>query len=259
MASDNHAHYSKIGFAVMIATVATVFTLIWLGGLGEGNNPVYAETYYDKSVSGLSVGSIVNFRGVPVGKVDIIDFVGNYYDVGGRENMRIYIRMALDRKKFQGVLDEKQTPEAVLEDLVKEGLRATVSASGITGISRIECDLHDEVQMPEVLSWRPNVPYIPAKLSLIEDFSSAATRVMNQINKMDFVGVWSNVNATTLHLSETVKSVCGIMQERRADLGKFVEDSAAAAASLKDFAAELKRNPSSLIREKRADRLDETR
>ena len=204
MASDNHAHYSKIGFVVLIAMAATVVTLIWLGGLGEGDDPLYAETYYEKSVSGLSVGSPVNFRGVTIGKVAAIDFVGNHYDVVGKDNSRIYIRLAINRKALGMAEDEGYDPESLLARLVDVvGLRATVTASGITGLSRIECDYFPDAPPPPKLSWAPRAVYIPPKMSLLEDFSSAATRVMNQINAMDFVAVWSNINATVEQVSES--------------------------------------------------------
>ena len=259
MASDNHAHYSKIGLAVLLAVAATVATLVWLGGLGDGEDPVYVETYYDKSVNGLSVGSAVNFRGVAVGKVSAIDFVGNHYEVRGSENNRIYIQMAIDRKVFRAGEDEGYSAEGAIEKLVSRGLRATVTASGITGISRVECDLHPDAPPPPEISWRPRAPYIPPKISLLEGFSSAATRVMNQINAMDFTAVWSNISMTVSHISETARSLKGIMEERHADVGRIVEDAADAAASLKSFAAELKRNPSALVRERRPEPLDETR
>ena len=234
MASDNHAHYSKIGFAVLLAAAAIVTTLVWLGGLGEGEDPVYAETYYEKSISGLSVGSAVNFRGVTVGKVAAIDFVGNHYEVIGKENSRIYIKISM-------------------------GLRATVTASGITGLSRIECDLFPDAPPPPQISWTPRVPYIPPKMSLLEDFSSAATRVMNQINTMDFAGVWSNITATTEHLSESVRSVRTLLDENRGEIGRILDSTSEAVDSIKELSADLRRNPSALIRERRVEPLEETR
>ena len=259
MASDNHAHYSKIGFAVLSATVATVATLIWLGGLGEGEDPIYAETYYDKSVSGLSVGSAVNFRGVTIGKVVAIDFVGNHYNVIGKDNSRIYIRLALDRRVFHGAEDEGYTVDSLMAKLRDLGIRATVTASGITGLSRIECDFFPDAPPPPPISWTPRAMYIPPKMSFLEDFSSAATRVMNQINTMDFAGVWSNVSVTVEQVSESVRSVRSILNARQSEIGQIVDSTADAAAALKDFAEELKRNPSALIRERRAEQLDETR
>lgn len=260
MASDNHAHYSKIGFAVLAAAVATVVTLVWLGGLGEGEDPLYAETYYEKSVSGLSVGSPVNFRGVTIGKVAVIDFVGNHYDVVGKDNSRIYIKMAFDRKALGIAEDEGYNAESLLAKLVDEvGLRATVTSSGITGLSRIECDYFRDAPPPPKISWTPRVTYIPAKMSLLEDFSSAATRVMNQINAMDFAAVWSNISTTVEQVSESTRSARTILDARRSEIGQIVDSAAEAASSFRDFAAELKRNPSAIIRERRAEPLDETR
>ena len=259
MASDNHAHYSKIGFAVLIAAAATVVTLIWLGGLGEGDDPLYAETYYEKSVSGLSVGSPVNFRGVTIGKVAAIDFVGNHYNVVGKDNSRIYIKLALDRKALGIAEDEGYTPERLLNKLVDvAGLRATVTASGITGLSRIECDYFHDAPPPPI-SWTPRGPYIPSKVSLLEDFSSAATRVMNQINTMDFAAVWSNITATTEHLSESVKSARLLLDAHKSEMGQIVDDLSDTTSSLRDLARDLKRNPSTLIRGRRVEPLDETR
>ena len=260
MASDNHAHYSKIGFAVLIAAVAIVTTLIWLGGLGEGDDPLYLETYYERSVSGLSVGSPVNFRGVTIGKVAVIDFVGNHYDVVGKDNSRIYIKLAIDRKALGMAEDEGYDPESLLAKLVDEvGLRATVTASGITGLSRIECDYFPDAPPPQKLSWTPKGVYIPPKMSLLEDFSSAATRVMNQINAMDFAAVWSNISVTVEQVSESAKSARTMLDARRAEIGQIVDSASETVSSLKDFAAELKRNPSALIRERRVDPLEETR
>ena len=260
MASDNHAHYSKIGFAVLIATVATVVTLIWLGGLGEGDDPLYAETYYERSVSGLSVGSPVNFRGVTIGKVAVIDFVGNHYDVTGKDNSRIYIKLAIDRKALGMAEDEGYDPENLLAKLVNDvGLRATVTASGITGLSRIECDYFHDAPPPQKISWTPRSVYIPPKVSLLEDFSSSATRVMSQINAMDFAGVWSNISATTEHVVELTRSARTMIDSRRSEIDQILDSTTEAASSLRDMAAELRRNPSALIRDRRVEPLDETR
>ena len=260
MASDNRAHYSKIGFAVLIAAAATVATLIWLGGLGEGEDPLYLETYYERSVSGLSVGSPVNFRGVTIGKVAVIDFVGNHYDVVGKDNSRIYIKLAIDRKALGMAEDEGYDPESLLAKLVEVvGLRATVTASGITGLSRIECDYFPDAPPPQKLSWTPRSVYIPPKMSLLEDFSSAATRVMNQINAMDFAAVWSNISVTVEQVSESTRSARTMLDAHRSEIGEIVDSAAEAVSSLKDFAAELKRNPSALVRDRRVEPLDETR
>ena len=68
MADSIHANYGRIGFAVVAGTLAIIGTLVYLGGFGGRSDIVYAETYSDNAVTGLSVGSDVNMRGVKIGE-----------------------------------------------------------------------------------------------------------------------------------------------------------------------------------------------
>ena len=260
MANDNHASYARIGFAILAATVATVVTLVYLGGLRGHRNEIFVETYSDREVSGLSVGSSVNFRGVKIGEVREIDFVGNKYEAKGADNLRIYILMALNPKKLGYFEDEGIAAKDAIAYLVKErGLRASVTASGITGLSRIECNLNRVATPAETFAWKPQHPFVPQKISLLDNFSDAATRVMNQINTMDLGAVWSNVNSSVSSMSKTVQTVQTMMETCQGDVEKVAENLSEAASSLKDLAEELKGNPSLLFRERRPEPLDETR
>ena len=150
-------------------------------------------------------------------------------------------------------------PEENLAELVKRGLHATVTASGITGLSRVEFDICPCSPEVERISWEPRTTYVPPKVSLLEDFSSAATRVMNQINQMDFAGVWSNISVAVNNFSESTREARLMMSERRVELGHIIDGASEMVDSLKEVAAELKRNPSMLIRERRPEPLEETR
>lgn len=261
MANDSHASYARIGFAILAGTVATVVTLVYLGGLRGHRNEIFVETYSDREVSGLAVGSAVNFRGVKIGEVREIDFVGNRYEAKGADNLRIYILMALNPRKLGYFEDEGIEAKDAIPYLVKaRGLRASVTASGITGLSRIECDLSPgPAPALETFAWTPKHPFVPQKVSLLDNFSDAATRVMNQINTMDLGAVWSNVNASVSSMSKTVQTVQAMMETCQDDVEKLTENLSDASASLRDFASEVKANPSLLLRERRPEPLDETR
>lgn len=263
MANDNRASYAKIGFTVFIGIVAIVLTLVYLGGLRSRHGEILVETYYDKPVTGLSVGSPVNFRGVRIGEVREINFVGGKYDVEGADNSRIYILMALECNRL-GIPDD-ETHEA--EDYVrlavdKLGLRASVTSNGITGLSRIECDYHasEGAFAPEApkISWTPQHTYVPAKISLFDNFGVAATKVMNQINRIDFGDVWSNINSSVQALARATDGAKTLIETRQGDFERLMDDLTATAASVKNLASELKRNPSLLIRERKSARLNET-
>lgn len=242
--ATNHASYGKIGLTVLIGVAAIVGALIYLGGINGKRNLIAAETYYEKSVSGLSIGSPVNFRGVKIGEVSAIGFVGSRYEVQAATNQMVFIRMAL-HDEFRRFVDQS-------------ALRATVTASGITGLSRIELDLQPEVP-PMPISWLPeDAVYIPPAVSLLDSFSDSATKVMNQINAMDLEKTWQGINDSIRALAGMTEGAQAVMETRRADLERMTGDFAEAVSALKELANELRENPSLLIRERIPARLPET-
>ena len=257
MANDNHTSYRRIGFAVFSGAIAIVLSLIYLGGIRGRGDEILVETHYDKPVSGLSVGSVVNFRGVKVGEVREISFVGSKYDV----TSRIYILMALDGRAL-GFEDMTQGESgAVVASLVKKfNLRATVTTSGITGLSRIELNYHRPEQLTEhrPVSWTPRHAFIPPQESLLDNISDAATKVLNQINQMDLSSAWSNVAASVESLARTASAAQLMFEALQNDFERLLDDLSSTAGNIKEMASELKRNPSLIIRDRKPARLEET-
>ena len=261
MASDNHASYTRIGLTVVIGLVAIIATLIYLGGMRGRDSEILVETYYDKPVAGLSVGSVVNFRGVRIGEVREISFVGNRYVVEGQDGSRIYILLALDGKTLDAAnVDETEFAARIQRDVTARGLRVSVVSSGITGLSRMECDFYNPENLDPVppLTWTPKHVYIPAKISLFDNIAVAATKVLNQINRMDLNVAWSNINASVEALAVATDGARTMIQTRQGDVDRILDDLSETTVSLKGLSAELKRNPSLLIRERTPERLDET-
>lgn len=261
MASDNRASYTRIGLTVVIGVAAIVGSLIYLGGVRGRDCELLAETYYDKPVSGLSVGSAVNFRGVKIGEVREISFVENKYVVEGEDGSRIYILMALDGHTFASAnVDGAEFAARVQQSVLQRGLRVSVVSSGITGLSRIEFDYNNPENLDPVpeLTWTPRHVYVPAKISLFDNLAVAATKVMNQINRMDLRTAWSNISASVESLAAATDSAKTMLQTRQGDVDRIFDDISDAAVSLKGLAAELRRNPSLLLRERAQARLDET-
>ena len=64
---------------------------------------------------------------------------------------------------------------------------------------------------------------------------------------------------TVEQVSESTRAARTLLDARRSEIGEIVDGASDAVSSLKDFAAELKRNPSALVRERRVDPLQETR
>ena len=261
MAKDSHASYTRIGFTVVIGVIAIVASLIYLGGMRGRDSEILVETYYDKPVAGLSVGSVVNFRGVKIGEVREISFVGNKYVVEGQDGSRIYILIALNGRLLSSAdVDDDEFAARFQQAVSVRGLRVSVVSSGITGLSRMECDFYNPENLDPVppLTWTPRRPYIPAKISLLDNLSVAATKVMNQINRMDLNAAWSNINASVEALAAATDSARTMIQTRQGDVDRILDDISETTESIRDLTAELKRNPSLLVRERTPARLEET-
>ena len=245
MSDENSVSYKKIGLALAIGAIATAAAIFWLGGLEGQYGFVYAETYCDKPVSGLSIGSAVNFRGVKIGQVAKIGFVGDEYKVSGADAYKIYILLTISG-----------TSESLLR---RQPIRATVTPSGITGLSRIEIDMAaNHAGEPPPPSWEPKNLYIPYKPSLFDSFSDSATKIMHEIQMVNLMQAWTNISETVNSVKQVSDDIRTIMETRKSDIEKIVEDMSATASSVRELAEELKSNPSLLLRERVAEPLPET-
>ena len=260
MANDNKPKYARIGFAVVVGVVAISAALIYIGGFGGSEMEFLVESYYDKPVSGLSVGSPVNFRGVKVGEVkDVMMVRPRSADYSVSEMQRIRILLSLNLQK----MGHRARPEdfelrRMIDSYVKHGLRATVAASGITGLSRIELNMLPNPPPLANLNWKPAHPVIPPAPSLIDNFSDTATKLMNQINKMDFAIAWTNIQTIAESLSRLASNMDLLMEGQRANIGALLENASETAARLNSLSQRLEENPSLLLRSSAPDPLPET-
>ena len=257
MADSMHANYGRIGFAVVAAAVAVVGTLVYLGGAGGDNDVVYAESYYDNPVTGLSVGSDVNLRGVKVGEVREISFIGSEYeDASGRDAPKIYILMSFAAKKMRKGADIDA--EENLRRLVSKGLHATVTSSGVTGLSKIELNFPRTEISDQQISWRPRFVCIPPAPSMMESFSEAVGMFIHQLNSMDFVSALSNIASVAESAANIAGNVDDLVENGKSGIEAIVRNMDEAAMQVKEFATAVKENPSLLLRPADAEPLPET-
>jgi len=259
MASDNHANYGRIGFTVFLGAFALAIALIRLAGVGARDRVIMVETYYDNPVSGLSVGSAVNFRGVKIGEVREIDFVGAIYDdedMTTNDMQRVIITMALDCKRLDINLSEAET---ILQKFIDAGIRATISSNPVTGMSRVEFNIPPTPLPIAEIKWKPRYILVPPQPSLMESLSTSMTRALNAFNRIDINGVWSNISVIAESSANLTKDVSDLVRDERANLSEIFRNVESASSSVDDLARTLKSNPSLLLRENDPERLPETK
>jgi hypothetical protein len=232
---------------------------VYLGGFGAAQHEFTAETYFSYPVSGLDVGSAVNFRGVRVGSVRRISFIGaEYDDIGNPHDRRqIYVELALDKRLFRFGGKEEHVNE-VLARLVERGLHATVSSSGVTGLSKIELNFPTIPREDEKISWRPKHIVIPPEPAFLQSAADSVTQVLEQLNRMDFVTAWSNISSVAESAAKIAGNVEDLVSSGKSGVESIVRDIEDAASKVRELTSELKENPSLLIRPNDPDPLPET-
>ena len=259
MANDNEANYAKIGAFILIGIALIAGVLVYLGGVGGKKREYLVETYFSNDVSGLDVGSAVNFRGVRIGAVKEISFIGvEYENMPPKFSRDIYVLMALDSKLCR-VPESTRGVGSGMQRMVAHGLHATVTASGITGLSRIELNFPKTEIVDEKIPWKPRNLFIPPAPSILESAANSATKVLNQLNKMDFVSVWSNVVRLTGNAADMCENANNLIESQQGRIGETLQNLDGAASSLRSFAETISDNPSLLLRPRDAEPLKETR
>lgn len=258
MASENQANYAKIGFAVVLGIVLILGALVYLGGVRDVQNEFFAETYFRNGVSGLSVGSAVNFRGVKVGEVREMAFVSvKFKTYAEGDGQTIWVKLALNRQPHGLAADANA--EEMLRGLIARGLRATVASSAITGLSRIELDMKEPSAFKREISWTPTYVCIPPAPSIMESAANSVDRILGQIDRIDIVDGWTNVVGALQAAQGALGGVDVLLQTESGRISEILENVRAASASLRDWADQLRVNPARVIWSTEPENLPETR
>jgi phospholipid/cholesterol/gamma-HCH transport system substrate-binding protein len=135
---ETDKRYFFEGLFIIAFTLGIVLAFIWLSRAGHRDDVIY-RIHFNESVSGMSLGDPVKFRGVDVGTVKSMAL-----DASDPRRVQVEVRL------------RKEAP-------VKTDTRATLKLKGITGVVLIELDggspkaellaaATPEGQMPEIAS-----------------------------------------------------------------------------------------------------------
>lgn len=227
--------YVRVGAFVLGGFALAVAAVVVVAGGSLLDRPAVVETYFDESVQGLDVGSPVKLRGVKLGSVSAIGFVGDVYDVSGsadpvRDGNRVLVRMEITA--VRDAVDRGQR-QRLLEAMIERGLRVQLVPLGITGTYLVQADYLDpERHPPMAISWTPEVPYVPSAPSTITQISSAAERLMGRIDKLDVEGLLTHLDSLLVNVDRAVAEAdVGTARQQTTDL---LGDLRAAVADLRE-------------------------
>jgi ABC-type transporter Mla subunit MlaD len=222
-------NYFWIGLFVLGSLGLIVGGIVAVSADRMGGDAILMETYLNESVMGLSVGSPLKHRGVPIGRIERITFVPTIYrmPVGSRDLERfgryVMVIVAVDPEKVPVLGDDPQLFRTMMEEQVAQGLRLKLSYQGITGIAVMETDYVTVDRTTDLeINWEPENIYIPSTPSLITSFTQAVDNVFQRLEKIDFEAAVNHVDDTLIALEQTLKDLK--IGEVRETLVAFVEN-----------------------------------
>ncbi|MDG2305791.1 MAG: MlaD family protein [Candidatus Binatia bacterium] len=159
--------------------------------------------YFEGSVNGLSVGSPLKFKGVPIGSVAEIRLM-----VDQEENIvAIPVVAEIDDGKVATDLGTSlHLNDQNINELVQAGLRATLeSQSLVTGLLFVGLDIVPD-SGAATLHIQSQYPQIPTLPSTFEQFSATLTEVLKQVRQVDFKKLGDGITQTVDGLNKIVNS-----------------------------------------------------
>jgi ABC-type transporter Mla subunit MlaD len=227
------------------------------------------ETFVTGKVENLSVGALVKLRGVTIGKVSSIQFVGTEYPAYKEQ----YVLIQFEIPKGTVWSAETTNIQQMLNIEAAQGLRARVQGQGFLGANILVLEYVDPRIYPvDPIPWTPKHYYIPSapnqfnrvmgslekSLRRLEDLDLAAlldrastlvdtaNRLAENVNQVDFKQLGTNASSLIVEFRETSRGLQRTIADAQnaingADLPAVSRDTVALEAKLSSAAMELRR------------------
>ncbi len=159
--------------------------------------------YFEGSVRGLTVGSPVEFRGIPIGQVLDINIT---YDAEKQAFLiPVLVEIEGERIKVVGQMDETEEKERD-EYLVQQGLRAQLkTGSLITGQLFVEMDFHPNAE-PAQINWEGRYPQFPTVPTSMEEITTSLTHLLKKLEKLPIEQIGDDLRDTVEGAKRLVNS-----------------------------------------------------
>lgn len=231
----------RIGIFVLVAIFLFIVGILAFGAKSYFVTKSTLETAIEGEVYGLSVGSKVELRGVPIGKVSRIAFAQNEYPKSGSD--AIVVEFQIEGRIFD-VIGSSEKAQEFREAQIAKGLRAMIKGQGVTGTSILALEYFNPRENPPLeMPYKPRHPYIPsvpgAVTRMLESIEkslrhlqeidvvgiahgvsnvlSSTRQLTDKLNQVDMVGISDNVNTLVVQLKDTVNELSTTIKGMKLD------------------------------------------
>ncbi|KPK42707.1 MAG: hypothetical protein AMJ65_07245 [Phycisphaerae bacterium SG8_4] len=201
--------YFKIGSFVIAAGVLILAAIVVFGSGLFAQEKTYFETYFDDSVSGLSVGSPVELRGVRIGQVEKIAFIRDEYKISVQTSDApkyehyVMVLCSVLRENLPDISDEHRL--ARLEAMVSRGLRVRLSSNLLTGQAYLQADYLDPERFKVLeIGWKPRHLYVSSATGELTTLKESVDKVLLRLQELDIDRLVATVERVLVSLEMAI-------------------------------------------------------
>ena len=185
------AHNFRVGLFVLVGAGLFIAALFAVGLKAYFGQRDLFETYVAGKVENLSVGALVKLRGVTIGKVSAIEFIGAEYPQYHQQY--VLIQFEVPKGTVWGA--ETNNIQALLDTEAAQGLRARVQGQGFIGASVLALEYVDPTLFPmKPVPWTPKHYYIPSAPSQLDQLLASLQKTMSHVETLDLAGLVDHAN-----------------------------------------------------------------
>src|SRR6185295_7647406 len=185
-------HYFRIGLFVLAGALLLVGALFAVGLKAYFGKRDVFETYVTGKVENLSVGAIVTLRGVTIGKVSSIEFIGTEYP----EYQEQYVLIHFEVPEGTVWSASPERVQQILDLQIAQGLRARVQGQGFLGANILALEYLDPKVYPvEPVPWTPKHYYIPSAPSQLNRVLTSLEKSLRGAEDLDLAGLLDRAKA----------------------------------------------------------------
>jgi ABC-type transporter Mla subunit MlaD len=185
-------HNFRIGLFVLAGAALFVGALFAVGLKAYFGKSDVFETYVTGKVENLSVGALVKLRGVTIGKVSSIEFIGTEY----QEYKEQYVVIRFEVPRGTAWSADTTNIQQILNNEIAQGLRARVQGQGFLGANILALEYVDpEIYPVEPIAWTPKHYYIPSAPSQFNRLLASLEKSLRHAEDLDLAGLLNRANA----------------------------------------------------------------
>jgi len=247
-------NYFTIGLFVIIAVTLLLAAVVVFGAGMLARHERHFETYFNESITGLTLGAPLEFRGVPIGKVESITFVAGAYPATKVDEPSspfgdfVRVVFSVPRQNMPEFAIEET--DAVLDRMIADGLRVRVNSNILTGQAYLEANYLDPNRFPVLeVPWESINYYIPSAPSELTSMKESLDNILYSLQEIDVAGLVETFQAVLDSLNGAISD---------ADLGQISLETTSLLRESRQKVKDLETREISLAAQRLLNSLDQT-